>query len=396
MNSAEELKKQLISLGMLFRNQYAEWPKYVILGQRGRNLIEQYNLSVMLPSEFAAGKSALPGQINGFTILESLEREYFAVANHLMNEKQFKTVTKLELEGNDLFGGQNKKTYLGIPIEKVATTKGDLYGIVLHNTECNPTLEAYGELNLAYDFFNKKLFDGQLPKCLITLQREKRTAGYFCKGQFVNNSGEEMDEIAMNPAYFGVSSISETLATLVHECCHAWQCHFGRPTRNGYHNTEFSEKLESLGLMPSNTGLPGGKKVGQAMNHYIIEGGPFEKACLELLSTEFKLSWYDKFPPYTEAQLTEINEIKSSVQPKSLQRFEDGINTSVLSFAEPKTAYSDDDLNQSEGEEIKPVNKSNRLKYRCPTCKAQVWGKPDIKILCGEENCKTVAYEIVE
>lgn len=129
------------------------------------------------------------------------------------------------------------------------------------------------------------------------------------------------------------------------------------------------------------------------MNHYIIEGGPFEIACLELLSTEFKLSWYDKYPPYTEAQLIEI---KSSIQPKSLQRFEDGINTSVLSFAEPKTAYSDDDLNQCEGEEIKPMNKSNRLKYRCPTFKAQVWGKPDIKVLCGEEGCKNIAFEVAE
>jgi len=154
--------------------------------------------------------------------------------------------------------------------------------------------------------------------------------------------------------------------------------------------------MQSIGLMLSHNELPGGKKVGQAMSHYIIEGGPFEIACLELLSTEFKLSWYDKYPPYTEAQLTKINEIKSSVQPKSLQRFNDDINTSVLSFAEPKSYYSDDDLNQTEGEEIKPVNKSNRLKYRCPTCKAQVWGKPDIKVLCGEENCKTVAYEISE
>jgi hypothetical protein len=132
------------------------------------------------------------------------------------------------------------------------------------------------------------------------------------------------------------------------------------------------------------------------MSHYIIEGGAFENACIELLSTEFKLSWYDKYPPYTEAQLTEINDIKSSVQPKGLQRFEDGINTSVLSFAEPKSHYSDDDLNQTEGEEIKPVNKSNRLKYRCPTCKIQVWGKPDIRILCGMEGCNNNVYEVMD
>jgi hypothetical protein len=35
-----------------------------------------------------------------------------------------------------------------------------------------PTLEAYGELQTAYDHYNKGLFQDQLPPCLITLHRE--------------------------------------------------------------------------------------------------------------------------------------------------------------------------------------------------------------------------------
>lgn len=42
-----------------------------------------------------------------------------------------------------------------------------------------PTVKTYAELQLAYDTFNARLFDGQLPECLITLQREKRTYGYL-------------------------------------------------------------------------------------------------------------------------------------------------------------------------------------------------------------------------
>ncbi|MGN4955129.1 hypothetical protein ACTG22_21335 [Aeromonas caviae] len=67
-----------------------------------------------------------------------------------------------------------------------------------------PTLQAYDELQRAYDHFNNELFDGVLPDCLITLQREKQTYGYFSPERFVNSQGTRTDEIAMNPAYFAV------------------------------------------------------------------------------------------------------------------------------------------------------------------------------------------------
>ncbi len=45
--------------------------------------------------------------------------------------------------------------------------------------------------------------------------------------------------------------------------------------------------MERVGLMPSDTGEPGGRKVGQSMTHYIIAGGPFDMACDELLTGHF-------------------------------------------------------------------------------------------------------------
>ena len=51
-----------------------------------------------------------------------------------------------------------------------------------------PTEQAYAELQQAYDVFNTELFDGQLPPCLITMQRKNRTYGYF--------SGERWSDLA--------------------------------------------------------------------------------------------------------------------------------------------------------------------------------------------------------
>lgn len=74
-----------------------------------------------------------------------------------------------------------------------------------------PTATTYEELRRAFDFFNDKLFDGSLPPCLLTLQREKRTYGYFSAGRFGTRRGDTTDEIALNPEYFAVVPVIETL-----------------------------------------------------------------------------------------------------------------------------------------------------------------------------------------
>jgi hypothetical protein len=59
---------------------------------------------------------------------------------------------------------------------------------------------------------------------------------------------------------------------------HQEQDHFGKPSRNGYHNKGWGLLMERVGLMPSSTGKPGGKRTGQKVSHYILADGPFARA----------------------------------------------------------------------------------------------------------------------
>ena len=197
-----------------------------------------------------------------------------------------------------------------------------------------PTLQIYSELQTAYDHFNKELFGGQLPECILTLDsKEKRVRGYYRHKQFIHQGGEPCDGIALNPQHFETRKIQGIMQILVHEMCHLWQAHFGENSPTSYHDKEWSDKMESLGLMPSNTGAPGGKKTGQKMYDYPLEAGMFLKACDGLLTPEYRISWRDRF----------------SVAP-----------------------------------EAAPLgNKSLRMKYSC-SCPANIWGKPGLNVLCGE------------
>ena len=81
----------------------------------------------------------------------------------------------------------------------------------------NPTEQAYGEFQLAYDHYNQTLFNGILPPCLITLQRKANCMGYFSFKRFVRQDGKTTDEIALNPEKQAGVTVIETLSTLVHE-----------------------------------------------------------------------------------------------------------------------------------------------------------------------------------
>lgn len=167
-----------------------------------------------------------------------------------------------------------------------------------------PTEEAYAELQTAYDFYNCKLFSDQLPPCMITFQRERQTMGYFSAKRFVRRDGVRTDEIAMNPEYFAVVPMIVVLQRLVYEMVHLWQHHFGKPSRAGYHNKEWAYKMQSIGLMPSDTGLPYGKITGQTIETYIIEGGAFQRVTTGLLAQGFAISWMDRFPAPPPKKLT--------------------------------------------------------------------------------------------
>ncbi|ELN0128911.1 SprT-like domain-containing protein [Pseudomonas putida] len=253
-----------------------------------------------------------------------------------------------------------------------------------------PTHEVYAELQLAYEHFNVQLFDGQLPDCLITLQRERRTYGYFSRKRFARRSGEMTDEIAMNPGYFAIRSLRKTLSVLAHEMVHLWQFHFGAPGRRGYHNKEWAARMEALGLMPSNTGAPGGKRLGEQMDHYIIPGGRFDVSCAELLTRDFSLSWYDRFPP----ERPQIDPPTGS----NGRGFVDDVDGEDEGQGQALDQGGDELGPLGELVELPPEvppNRSNRVKYRCPKCATQVWGKPELAILCGGEHCAGSPFQPV-
>ena len=201
----------------------------------------------------------------------------------------------------------------------------------------NPT-RTYTSLDAAYDHFNRGLFAGQLPPCLITMQRHKGAYGYFSGERFasLDDPQEIADEIALNPAHFAGRTSTETLSTLVHEMVHLWQHHFGKASRNGYHNKQWAEKMRAVGLIPSDTARPEGKDVGQKVSHYIEPGGRFERSCTAYLKTGAAFLYHDR---------------------------------------------------AGEGEAGTRTRKkkaASKTKYTCPLCELNAWAKPDAHLICGD------------
>jgi hypothetical protein len=199
-----------------------------------------------------------------------------------------------------------------------------------------PTNETYSEFQTAYDFFNRELFNNQLPDCLITYQRKAKTKGYFADSRFENTeNGTIIDEIAMNPDYFSGEDISPKtiLSTLVHEMCHLWQKYHGKPGRNRYNNQQWAEMMLKVGLRSTDDGTPSGMMTGDSVTHIIITGGKFDQVCDQLLKN-IKIAWVDRWTG-------------GNLQSGS-----------------------------------KAISK-NKTKYVCPVCHLNVWGKPGINILCG-------------
>lgn len=216
-----------------------------------------------------------------------------------------------------------------------------------------PTPTQYGRLQRAFDTFNARLFAGELPPCLITLQRQKKVMGYFSHQRFVSADGTATDEIAMNPEFFGKERVIEVLQTLAHEMCHLWQNHFGNPGRGRYHNDEWANKMEAIGLMPSSTGRPGGKRTGDRMADYPIEGGRFLEVAKDLLGEAFDIPWADRF-----------------------------------SIAAPALLEDDEDTTSEggAGDEDAPAPR-RKLKYshECNEGRiCNVWGRPRLLLVCGD------------
>lgn len=312
-----------------------------------------------------------------------------------------------------------------------------------------PTQQVYEELQKAYEFFNRELFDGRLPSCVITLQRQHDTYGYFSANQFQTRvGGIQAHEIALNPSYFAVRTIHETLGVLVREMVSLDQTlntKRDKLPRRRYRNTEWADMCEQVGLMPTSTGLPGGRRVGDNVQTYIVDGGPFDLACSRLVDELFTLSWVDRFPPKLPEARQELGEGEGASEAGCVAAFSlmddedsqvvaeqgaqterspdalvmdefdralDGLDgddsTSLLTQGAPSVTVIDalaaaakpadkkpapppmkrfdpvlvESLHELGIEPREQVKSASKTTFQCATCSAKAWGKPSLHIGC--------------
>ena len=214
-----------------------------------------------------------------------------------------------------------------------------------------PAETLIAELQLAYSYFNEALFKGELPNCMLTIDYSGRTIlGYYKPLSFVSKDGVLVDQISMNPKFLISEKLSDVLSTLAHEMGHLYIFNIGdKKTVNGYHCKKWVAIMEEIGLIPSNTGKPGGKKTGYQMNHYILAGGPFDNACEVLFEKGFKISW-----GMATAQM--VND------------FLYGDPSGKLVPSEPK--------DKSKG----------KVKFVCPVCSKPAWAAESRKLICGDDK----------
>lgn len=214
----------------------------------------------------------------------------------------------------------------------------------------SPTKHQFTKYQKLYDYFNEALFDNELPYCLLILSRKAaRVCGHFSTNRWHDKEGNKTHEINLNPVYMAMTDEMDICQTLVHEMVHLWQYEFGHPSRAGYHNREWADKMESVGLTPSHTGEEGGKKTGQQMSDYPTPNGKFLRA--------FNVMKKSLLLPFKSS------EVVSGIV------FQGG-NVVAVTGLKPT---------------IQKPKRKNKTKYHC-RCGNNVWGKPNLKIFCAD--CK--------
>lgn len=173
-----------------------------------------------------------------------------------------------------------------------------------------PTVQFYEELQFVYDTFNARLFNNELPDCLITLQRMPKTSGYWSENRFASLEDGQMftHELALNPDYFGIQTLLEIFSTLVHEQIHLKQFLYGKPSKRSYHNSEFALFMREVGLIPSHTGRPKGRETGEKMSDYPDPDGLFIQVCNDLVDDGRIIKWYDKYALKTVSSVEMLKE----------------------------------------------------------------------------------------
>jgi hypothetical protein len=99
------------------------------------------------------------------------------------------------------------------------------------------------------DRLNDRFFEREMPDAVLGFERmdHRILAGYTLK----RNAQGLLYEIAFNTHHLE-RPLWETLETLMHEYVHLWQQNYGQdPVARNYHNVEFVQRCEAIGLHPA-------------------------------------------------------------------------------------------------------------------------------------------------
>lgn len=230
-----------------------------------------------------------------------------------------------------------------------------------------PTRELFAAYRAMFRHFNRELFAAELPEIVLNFSRKNGSSGFFAPERWERSavagvaSAESTHEISLNPDRLSQDPPVEVCGTLVHEMAHLWQHVAGSAPSKGYHDRQWADKMEGLGLMPSSTGAPGGARTGTKMADYPIPGGRFLEA-FKSLPPEALLPWRARTPA-----------------PRA-----------------PR-AGADERGEGAEGEEgagePKPPKDPSKVKFTCPHCGANAWGRVGLALLCGLVDCDAAKME---
>jgi len=246
------------------------------------------------------------------------------------------------------------------------------------NTANNPTQQFYTLLQDAYEFFNHELFvkignNAPLPNCMITMQREKNTMGYFSRNRWVDSKGNKTHEIALNPAYFANHNVIEIFQTLTHEMCHLWQCEFGKRGKEKartYHDKEWVDKMQQIGLKAISGSSNNG--TGQKVWDEPIPDGVFYKTCIKFIKLGNQIKWIDRFPAATSCNVHTPASDMTNIEDLEIINYLNTNMSEIMIGVKPMDG-------------IKAAAKvKQKSTYKC-LCNNKVWGKTGMNIVCG--NC---------
>ena len=201
----------------------------------------------------------------------------------------------------------------------------------------SPAVLLSKRLSVAFDLFNRQLFNGELPPAMLQLRNKPGSYGYFSPNKWKGQGdGDLLDVINLDSKTAAERPLIELLSTLVHEMAHSYVFNIINEGASlgprGGHGPDWCNKMLAVGLIPVPIGT-------RHSTHRIDPDGAFAKAFERNRARLQELPWSERIGTATRGR---------------------GLD---------------------------------RVRFQCPVCSSNAWARAAARLLCGE--CSTTA-ELVE